>query len=336
MSAQHKLKVAGAAPLWDEELRQWLEEHIRKYAHLTPLVLSRKEHIGISRTAIDDYLKGIYYLPKESGGKGVLSRKLEEQIRAYREKVEGTVRHGFTNSFVNTRSWQQFQHACATAINENVIVVVYSKPGVGKSRSLNEFSVSKMTTMPVMILCSANITTRYFIQKIARSLGLDDRLPSAHLEDSIAEKLKRSPRPLFIDQANYLNEKSLGTICYLWEIARVPIILMGTNDLYELFTTSRLTEDVRAQLSSRVAMHYPLIELSVAEAKGIIQRALGDVVTDRDCQQIINGTGGVHRHVDMALPRIRELMEKYAEKLAKGEVTMEDVINHAISRLMVE
>ncbi len=329
-----KLAVVGPKPLYDEELRLWLENYIKQHPHMTPLVLSRKDHIGMSRTAIDDYLKGIYFLPVSDGGKGVKDSKLETLVRAYRERVEGTVRHGFTNTFVNTRAWHQFQHACATAINENVIVVVYSKPGVGKSRCLNEYSVHKMTTAGLTILCSANITVRYFAQRLARSLGLDDRPPTARLEDNIAERLRRNPRPIFVDQANYLNERSMGTICHIWEIARVPIVLIGTKDLYELFTTSRLTEDVRAQLSSRVAMHYPLVELSVPEAKGIIQRALGAAATDHVCAFIINATGGIHRHVDMILPRILELIEKYREKLERGEVTMESIINHAASRLV--
>jgi hypothetical protein len=36
----------------------------------------------------------------------------------------------------------------------------------------------------------------------------------------------------------------------------------------------------------------------------------------------------------MILPRILELMEKYKEKLARGEVTIESLINHAASRLV--
>jgi DNA transposition AAA+ family ATPase len=260
---------------------------------------------------------------------------LEEKIRAYREKVEGTERHGYTNTFLDTRSWMQFQHACKTAVEENVIVVVYAKPGVGKSRCLQEYSTAKMMTMPMMILCSANITTRYFVQKIARENGLDDRLPTAALEDKIADKLKRTPRPLFVDQANYLNEKGLGTICYLWEKARIPIVLIGTKDLFELFTTSRLTEDVRAQLSSRVAMHYPLMELSIEEVKTIVTRMLGEKATNEVIKQIYNTTNGIHRHVDMMLPRLSEIISKNETELKQGAVTIEALIERAGRRLMV-
>ncbi|MBA3241993.1 MAG: AAA family ATPase [Acidobacteria bacterium] len=337
--SDNKLKVVGPTQQWDEDLRKWLESYIREHPHLTTAVLSREQHIGISRTALDNYIEGLYFLPKESGGMGVSTKgsKVEPQIRAYREKVEGTVRHGYANTFVDTRAWVQLQQACATAITENVIVVVYGKPGVGKSRGITEFAVRKMTTSPVTILCSANVTTRYFVQRLAQALGLDDRLPTAKLEDSIAEKLKRSPRPIFIDQANYLNEKALGTICYVWEKARVPFVLIGTHDLFDLFNTSRLTEDVRAQLSSRVAMHYPLAELSVAEVKAIIERALGDAATEEVISAIYNVTGGIHRHVDMIVPRINELAARNnnKEKLQRGEISMTDIVQTAGHRLMV-
>lgn len=333
-----KLKIVGGTKtLGDEELRIWLDEYIKEHTHLTTAELSRSDHIGASRTALDGYIAGTYFIPKENGGMGVNAQnsKIEQKIRAYREKVEGTVRHGYRNSFLETRSWNQFQHACKTAIGENVIVVIYAPPGVGKSRNLQEYKTQKMTTMPIDILCSANITTRYFVQKIAREVGIDDRPPTARLEDLISEKLKKNPRPLFVDQANYLHEKALGTVCYLWEKAKLPIILIGTKDLFDLFTTSRLTQDVRAQLSSRVAMHYPLMELSIEEVKTICRRALGDTATDATVAKLFNLTNGNHRHLDMVIPRVRELTNRNDAALAAGSITMEDVIEKASSRIMV-
>jgi DNA transposition AAA+ family ATPase len=323
-------------PKHDEELRLWLETFLKEHSHFTTAILARKDHIDASRTALDAYLNGTYFLAKESGGLGVQGKsQIEKKIRDYREKVEGTVRHGYANTFLDTRSYLQFQHACHTAIEENVIVVVYAKPGVGKSRCLQEYSTSKLKTMPLQILCSANITTRYFAQKIARELGLDDKTPTAALEDLIAERLKRNPRPLFVDQANYLNEKALGTICYVWEKAKIPIVLIGTKDLFELFMTSRLTEDVRAQLSSRVAMHYPLMELSIEEVKSICQRALGENATTGAVQKLFNKTKGNHRHLDMVLPRVRELANRNEDALRDKSIEMDDIIEKATSRIMV-
>lgn len=335
-AAANKLTVVGAN-VGDEDLRLWLGDYLDEHEHLSTNDLARPDHIDASKTALDAYLKGTYFLDKTAGGMGVNPKtsKLQQKIQAYRNKVEGTVRHGYKNTFIETRSWKQLQHACKTAIEEGVIVVVWGKPGIGKSRCSLEFANKSTKTRPIEILCSANITTRYFVQKIARELGLSDVPPTAKLEDLIAEKLKRNPRPIFVDQANYLNEKALGSICYIWEKARVPIVLIGTKDLFELFTRSSLTEDVRVQLSSRVAMHYPLMELSPEEVKTIVIRVLGDRATPEVCRHIYEATQGNHRHLDMVMPRIAQAIERESEALDDGRVSMDKLIDRATSRLLV-
>ena len=312
--------------------RRYLDEH----PHHPTAVLSRAQYIGISRTALDSYPAGTYFLPKEFGGEGVDPHvsKVEHSIRAYRERVEGSNQHGYTNTFVETRAWFQVQQACATAVNENAIVVISGKPGVGKNRCLTEYAMRKMTTAPISILCSPNITVRYFVQKVAQQLKLDDQATTSKLEDKSAEKLRRYPRPLLIDQANCRKEKGLGSLCYVWEVARVPSVLAGTQALHTLCTTSRLTEEVREQLSSRVAMYYPLPELTLSAAKAIIERGLAEEATDEVSAQRMTVTGGIQRHVDMILPRMLELKSRNRKKLESGAVTMKQIITVAGTRVM--
>lgn len=335
--SENKLRIVGDKPLWDEELRSWLEKYIQEHPHHSTEVLSRAQYIGIPRTVLEEYLEGIFFLPKKSGGKGNNCRKsiVEESIRSFREDIEGSFRHGNGKNFIKTRTWVQIHTACNTAIKENAIVVVYGKPGVGKSRCLLEFTRRNTITAPISVLCSRNITALYFIQRLALKLGLSEHAITARLEDKVAEKLMRYPRTLIIDQANYLGEQSLGTICYIWEVAHIPIVIAGTKSLYDKFTTSQLTEDVRAQLSSRVAIHYPLAELLLSEAKPIIYHALGEDTPDEIVAQIYNITGGIHRHLNMIFPRILELMKINAKELASGEVKLSELIARAGSRLMV-
>lgn len=335
--SENKLRIVGDKPLWDEELRSWLEQYIKEHPHHSTGILSRAQYIGIPRTILDEYLEGIFFLPKKSGGKGNNHKKsnVEESIRRFREEIEGSFRHNNGKNFIKTRTWVQIHTACSTAIRENAIVVVYGKPGIGKSRCLLEFKRRNTVTAPISVLCSRNITALYFVQRLAVKVGLSERAMTARLEDKVAEKLMRYPRPLFIDQANYLGEQSLGTICYIWEVTNVPIVLAGTKSLYDIFTTSQLTEDVRAQLSSRIAIHYPLAELLLSEAKPIIYQALGEDTTDEIVAQIYNITGGIHRLLNMIFPRILELMKLNAKELASGEVKLSELIARAGSRLMV-
>lgn len=322
---------------WDEELRQWLEDYIKENSHHTTLVLSRSQYIGVSKSAIDSYLEGKYFLPAALGGAGgdVKTSTLETKIRSFREKVEETTRHGYAKSFMKTSTWLQMKTAFKIAQKENVIVVVYGKPGIGKSRGVLQYSIKEMTNAPINILCSRNITAHYFAKAIAKELNITETGSLPKLEDLIIEKLRKSPRSIFVDQANYLNEKSLGTICHIWEKCRIPIALVGTKALFDLFMKSDLTEEVRAQLASRVAVHYLLSELDLSEVKMIVQKALGKNATDEIIAQIHNITGGVHRHVDMILPRILDLKKRNADLIKSGKIQMSEIVNTAGSRLMI-
>src|SRR5262245_7214776 len=67
---------------------------------------------------------------------------------------------------------------------------------------------------------SPNITTHDHVQRLAQEqklLKLYDLGTASKLEDKFIEKLRHYPRPLFVGQANYLKEKALGRICYVWE-----------------------------------------------------------------------------------------------------------------------
>jgi hypothetical protein len=151
----------------------------------------------------------------------------------------------------------------------------------------------------------------------------------------VVARNKNKQSALFIDQANYLSEKALGTICYVWEVACVPVVLAGTKSFYELFTSSRLTEDVRSQLSSRIEMHYPLSGLSLGEAKALIQRELGKYGNDdEDIAQIYNIAGGLMRQTSTLIKNLLELIALNREELESGKVALKELIAKAGSKLL--
>lgn len=337
MTDKLKLATVNKLPDLDEPLRQWLIDHMAEHGHLTAAVLSRSEYTGVSRPALEAFIAGTWFLSKDAGGKGIdpARSNIEERIGAYRLHIEGPVRQGRKNTFLHTRTYEQLRQAWATARKENAIVVVYGRPGVGKTRSLTEISIRETQgNVPVNIVCSPNITPKYFLQKIARSIGVSDKASIPQLEDLIAEKLKRSPRDILVDQANYLNDKSLGSICQIWDIAQVPIVLVGTKLLHDLFFASRLTEDVRAQLSRRIAIHYPLDELTPGQAKAILKDAI-PALSDSEIGEIVRVTGGVHGHLELIITRLLDLRKRNEKDLQTGTVKMPAIIQMATARLMI-
>ncbi len=331
--------VGGGKDVGDEELRQWLENYIADHPHLTTVVLSRSDHIGYSRPTLDAYLNGTYFLPKVGGGLGVNPKNtsLEEKIRNYREKVDGAVRSGVRLGFSETILWQKFQYLCKLAVEEKLICLGYGSPGVGKSVAIGKYKIGKMTTMPIEILCSPNITAKYFAQKLAMELKLSPHHPIALLEDMICERLssKRVPRLIIVDQGNYLDIKAIGTICYIWEKTRTPIVLLGTKKLFDLFMKSTETEDIRAQLISRVGWHCVFDELADFEVKSIVRHLLGDRASDAVVKKFFEITRGNHRYLDMLLPRVHSSIKKNEEAIEKGDFTLEEIIDDASTRLMV-
>src|SRR5262249_21651380 len=109
-----------------EDLRKGVKRYVKGPPNQPTAVLSRAQYIGVSRKALESYIAGTYFLPKDYGGEGVdpKASKIEHAIRAFRERVDGSPRHGYSRTFVETRTWFQVQEACATAINENAIVVI--------------------------------------------------------------------------------------------------------------------------------------------------------------------------------------------------------------------
>jgi hypothetical protein len=82
-------------------------------------------------------------------------------------------------------------------------------------------------------------------------------------------------------------------------------------------------------------LHYLLPELTRAETRAILERALGLDATEEIITMIHSVTGGIFRGVDMMIPRLLELRQRNEKKLADGSVKMQDLVKTAASRLMI-
>lgn len=320
--------------LWDEKLRLRLQQHLQENPHLNTSILGRADRTGVSRAALDSYLAKTYF-KSELNPNGVIKSDVEEKIRRYLDKFEGTNADGEKREFVRTAAWHQFESGCNLAIHEKVMTVITGSPGLGKSECLKQYALKNTQTPPVVILCSPNITAGYFVKKICKLLSLNDNGTTPQLEDRICERLTDRPKAIIVDQANYLNERSLGTLCYVWEQTRTPIVLVGTKDLYEMFVKSRLTEDVRAQLLRRIDMFYFLDKLSDKEVKTIIYRELGESVSAETVSNVMTFAQNNFCYLDRLLRRIKRLQKANRQDLASGDLRLEDLAEQAQNGLRV-
>ena len=92
---------------------------------------------------------------------------------------------------------------------------------------------------------------------------------------------------------------------------------------------------MRGQLTSRIALHYLLPELTKVETEAILRHALGEELTDLMVEQIHQVTGGNFRSGDMITPRILEIERRNRQKLADGAVKMDEIIKVAAALLMI-
>lgn len=99
--------------------------------------------------------------------------------------------------------------------------------------------------------------------------------------------------------------------------------------------SSRLTEDVREQLSSRVALHFMLSELMSAEARALIEKILKEEATEQNFALVYKLTGGRFRNLEFFHPRYAELRELNKEPLKRGEVQAGKIIKMAAARLII-
>ncbi len=67
------------------ELSNWLKEYISGSAEKRKFVCKITEK---SRSAVEAYANGTYFLPKENGGLGVMKSNIEEKIKEFKESVE--------------------------------------------------------------------------------------------------------------------------------------------------------------------------------------------------------------------------------------------------------
>lgn len=166
-------------------------------------------------------------------------------------------------------AFDAYQHLSEAALNNTPSIAMFTGPaGLGKTTAGSYLFVQ---ADGILVRCLKSDTLGTFLERLAQELGLEQRQRKADMLKFIVHELAITGKPLFIDECDYIAERQdvLETIRDIYDLANVPIILIGYNQLPK--KVKRLE-----QLYSRISQH---IEFQPADMDDITTMA-SELVTD--------------------------------------------------------
>lgn len=108
--------------------------------------------------------------------------------------------------------------------------LLWGEPGEGKSTAL-AYVVNAMNGVFVRAVSSWTVTT--MLGKIAEELGGHRMLRRADMIDFIVQKLAENPRPIFVDEADYLFRQieMIDSLRDIYDMSGCPVIMCGMEEI---------------------------------------------------------------------------------------------------------
>lgn len=224
---------------YDSELLERITAYSREYG-IDISDLGRQ--IGYSRSAISRYLAGTYANPSE----------IEAALRGFLQSEE---RSG-EGKFVDTRVARIVMESLEQAFTEKLFVVISGNPTIGKTAAAREFcrrKIKRNQRKLVFVTANAATTLKSLVDRIGEELGMTGKASAAKRLEDLAARL--TGYLVIVDDASFLQVKTLEILRYLYDHAGCGLALMGTRTLMERIfpavPSGRIAEDLE-QLYSRV------------------------------------------------------------------------------------
>ncbi|WP_166838673.1 AAA family ATPase [Rheinheimera pleomorphica] len=166
-------------------------------------------------------------------------------------------------------AFDAYQHLHEASLNQTPCIGMFTGlAGLGKSTAGGYLFTQ---ADGILVRCLKSDTLGTFLERLAQELGLEQRQRKADMLKFIVHELAYTGKPLFIDECDYIadNHDVLETIRDIYDMANLPIILIGYNQLPK--KVKRLE-----QLYSRISQH---IEFQPADMDDITTMA-NELVTD--------------------------------------------------------
>jgi len=241
--------------------------------------------VGTSPATLSQIMKGNYLGDSER----ILDR-IGKYIENYKRREEGSA--GVWLETANTRLAGFIVEKTAS---HRKMALVYGMAGTGKTETCRR--LCENFGNGVFIETDAAITPRSFLYRITSVLKIQGKRALSDTLDIIGQALRLRDIVLFIDEAEYLDYRSLELARRINDFTGTPIVLSGTFDLLRKLKKHR-------QLASRIRWSVEMKPLTKAEndqyclecgcdkeaAKIVFNRARGNF---RDIENLVADAGEI-------------------------------------------
>ena len=299
---------------WDEHLRQrllgfktrWNWSYAQISRDMTMFYGKRKDesgrnkNVGMGQSTIYAYAECKW---TQNSSQQALER-FEGRLRGWLDHAE----HGgqTENIDLSVRSAKLIDLGLREAYLSRKFVLIAGPSGQGKSLLLRHYR--NTTTRGDMRIVEAydGMTARAFLAAICRALGEIDTGSVDHLIMRAAGVLAEHPRVIAIDEANFLKSQSINQLVYIYNQARMGVVLLGTRELERIAHDSDLE---RVQTRFKVIIQLPLLnedEVKVRLLKSFDRAA----VTARVVDLAQRGSGQSYRALDTVIESAADYLDR--------------------------
>lgn len=204
--------------------------------------------VGVAESTMSRWLKGTYPAPEQ------IDKKVEDFLK--KEEVRETITEATDIKFVMTGISKSVWQALEYGRIQRTISVIYGDAGIGKTRTMREWSKDK-TDVIVVTANPAVKSPKGFFKLLARQLKT---IAQGSLDDiviDIMDKLMMSDRTIVIDEAQHLVRETLELVRSINDATETAIILMGNEVIYSKMIGKQQAEF--AQLFTRIGMRKHLL-----------------------------------------------------------------------------
>ena len=182
------------------------------------------------------------------------------------------------------------------ATEDMAMAVIYGEPGSGKSETCKRKSEN---SGGIYIECDAYLTTRGLFKRITSALGIDGKRSLSETLEVIVDALKHRDVVLYIDEAEYLQYKSLEMLRRIWDFSGTTIIFIGIEDIIKNLKK-------HGQLFSRIKWKWQIDPLGIRDVESLCKSM--DINTDESTiKTMLNYTRGNFRSTFYLLDNAKDL-----------------------------